>query len=397
MNMKKIVALLLSSVLCLSVAACGAKPAAETPEGTTPDATAKPTVEGDTIKIGGLAPLTGAVSVYGIATANGAKLAIEEINAKGGVLGKQIEFNILDEKGDPTEAVNAYNKLVDSGIVALIGDVTSKPCAAVAEVAVEDNMPMITPTGTAASITPIGDNVFRACFTDPAQGKIMATFANENLKAKNVAVLYNTSDDYSSGIAQVFKTTAEEKGMKVVSFEGYGASDVDFKAQLTTIIGQKPDAILLPDYYEVIAMVTSQARELGYEGALLGCDGWDGVLTKLDASKVNVVNDSFYSSHIFKADPDATLQGFLTNYKAKYNTEANSFAALGYDGAYIMCNAIQKAGSTDAAAIIEALKATDYTGVTGTIKFDEIGDPIKSTSIITMKDGVEQLAAKVTA
>ncbi|MBR5485780.1 MAG: ABC transporter substrate-binding protein [Oscillospiraceae bacterium] len=389
--MKKILAMLLASMMCLSTAACGSK--SEAPAEAAPEA-----AESETIVLGGLAPLTGAVSVYGIATANGVKLAIDEINAAGGVMGKQVVINILDEKGDPTEAVNAYNKLVDEGMVALIGDVTSKPCAAVAEVAVEDNIPMITPTGTMADITPIGDNVFRACFTDPGQGTIMATFAAEKLEAKSVAVLYNTSDDYSQGIAETFKKDAEEKGMTVVAYEGYGASDTDFKTQLTNIADSNPDAIMIPDYYEKVALIAAQAREVGYTGALLGGDGWDGVLTVLDESKLDVVNGSYYACHIFKEDVEnERLQKFLADYKEKYGEEANSFAALGYDAAYIMCNAIGAAGSTDADAIVAALNETNYSGITGDITFDEIGNPIKSTSIITLVDGKEALETKVMA
>lgn len=388
--MKKILAMLLASAMCLSFAACGGT---EEPDTETPNVS----VEGDSIIIGGLGPLTGPVSVYGIPATNGVKLAIDEINANGGILGKKVVYQLLDEKGDSTEAVNAYNKLVDGGMVALIGDITSKPCAAVAEVAAEDNIPMITPTSTMAGITNVGDNVFRACFTDPGQGKIMVTFADENLKTKKVAVLYNTSDDYSQGVAQAFKETAEEKGMTVVAYEGYGAADTDFKTQLTNIVNQEPDAIMIPDYYEKIALIAAQAREVGYDGPLLGGDGWDGVTAVLDESKISVVNNSYYASHIFKQDPDEKLQTFLKNYKETYNQEANSFAALGYDATYIMCQAIEAAGSTDAEAIIAALQATDYQGVTGHITFDEAGDPVKSTSIITLTDGVESLNTKVTA
>lgn len=384
--MKKFMTTVLSLALIAGLTACS------TPAATT--TTAGPAAAG-TIKIGGLAPLTGDVSVYGIAASNGAKLAFEELNAAGGILGQQIDFILLDEKGDPTEAVNAYTQLLDKGIVALVGDVTSKPTIAVAERAKEDNMPMITATGTNQAITRVSENVFRACFTDPGQGEIMANFAAANLKVKKVAVLYNTSDDYSQGIAQAFKTAAEAKGVEVSSYEGYGADDDDFKTQLTTIMAKSPEAILLPDYYNTVALITKQARDLGYKGAFLGGDGWDGVLTVVDQSNIAILDNSYYSNHYFKNDPDENLQKFLKSYKEKFNMEPNSFAALGYDAAKLMAQAITTAGSTDKAAVVAAMKNIDYKGITGNIKFDEFRDPVKTTSVINITGGAESLAAKV--
>lgn len=399
--MKKSLVILLSLVMLFAVAC--SQPAAPTTEAATEagDGTTEATASqetgttGDVIKIGGLGPLTGDVSVYGIASTNGSKLALDEINAAGGINGQQVNFEVLDEKGDETEAVNAYNKLIDSGIVALIGDITSKPTIAVAEVAATDNMPMITPTGTNPAITPIGPNVFRACFTDPSQGIVMANFAASNLGAKKVAVLYNTSDDYSQGIANTFKEKAEEVGMEVVAFEGYGADDVDYKTQLTAINAQKPDALMLPDYYNTVALIATQAREIGYEGAFLGADGWDGVLGVVDASNVAVLDNSFYSNHYFKNDPSQPLQDFLAKYKETYGIEANSFAALGYDAARILAQAIGEAGSTDSQAIIDALNKIQFEGITGNFTFDENGDPVKDTSVIEINGGVETLKDKV--
>jgi branched-chain amino acid transport system substrate-binding protein len=267
------------------------------------DAAGKTSTKGG-IKLGVLAPLTGDVSVYGIAVNNGIKLAMEEINKNGGVLGQQIALETLDEKGDISEAVTAYNKLLTKDVVALLGDVTSKPSIAVAELAAKDKMPMLTPTGTAAAITTYGDNIFRTCFIDPFQGKIMATFASEKLKAKNVAIMYNTSDDYSQGVAKAFAEKAKELGITVVANEGYGADDKDFRTQLTKIQALNPDALFLPDYTKTVALIATQAREIGYTKPLLGADGWDGVLTALDASNKKAVDNSYFSNHYSTTDTE---------------------------------------------------------------------------------------------
>ena len=399
--MKKILALVLATLMIATVfTACGdtaapdaagdapASEAGDAPaEDEAPADSEQPAAEGDTIKIGVLAPLTGEVSVYGIATSNGIKMGVDEINEKGGILGKQIELITMDEKGDPTEAVNAYNSLVDQGIVALIGDVTSKPCLAVAEVALEDNMPMLTATGTAEDITKVGPNVFRTCFMDPFQGKIMATFAADNLKAKKVAVMFDNGSDYSKGLADSFKAQAEEKGMEVTAFEGYATADIDFTTLLNKIIATSPDAIFVPDYYGDVSLVLDQARTAGYTGAMLGGDGWDGVLTTLP-------EDNF-SNHYSAADTVAA--DFLSKYQELFGLEGNAFAALGYDSAYIMAQAIEAAGSTDSQAIIDALAAVEFDGVTGHITFDENGDPIKSVAVTKFVDGKAELDSKITA
>lgn len=402
--MKKFFAVALAAIVAAATfAGCGAK--TETPsskagseaaasESASSEA-ASEAASGETIKIGCLAPLTGEVSTYGIAASNGIKMGIDEINENGGIGGKQIELITLDEKGDPTEAVNAYNKLVDQGIVALIGDVTSKPCLAVAEVALQDNMPMLTATGTAADITKVGENVFRTCFMDPFQGQIMATFAADNLSAKKVAAIFDTSSDYSKGLADSFKAQAESKGMEVVAFEGYAAADTDFTTLLNKVIATAPDALFVPDYYGDVSLILDQARTAGFEGAMLGGDGWDGVLSTLPADKLSVANNGYFSNHYSAADEAAAK--FLEKYKSTFNLEGNAFAALGYDSAFIMAKAIEAAGSTDGQAIVDALKATEFDGVTGHITFDENGDPIKSVAVTKFVDGKAELAAKVEA
>ena len=389
--MKKFLTIFMAVLMVAALAACGgSSSSASTSE-------SQPVAEGDTIKVGVLAPLTGDVSVYGIACSNGIKMGIDEINAAGGVLGKQIDMILLDEKGDPTEAVNAYNNLYDQGIVALIGDVTSKPCVAVAEIAKDDNMPMLTATGTAAEITTIGSNVFRTCFMDPFQGKIMATFAADELGMKKVAVMYDSGSDYSGGLAESFKAQAEAKEMEVTAYEAYASADTDFTTILNKIIATEPEAIFIPDYYSDVSLAISQARAAGYTGALLGGDGWDGVLGAMPADKLADANNGYFSNHYTTSDTAEVVVNFLANYKELYGEEANAFAALGYDSAYIMAQAIEKAGSTDAQAIIDALAATEIDGVTGHITFDENGDPIKSVAVTRFVDGTAELATKITA
>ena len=332
------------------------------------------------VAMGGLAPLTGDVSIYGV------QMAIDEINANGG----NYKYVAYDEKGDATEAINAYNKLVSNDkVVALIGDVTSKPCLAVAQQAQKDNMPMITATGTAVAITEAGENVFRACFTDPYQGEVMASYAYNKLGAKTAAIIYNVADDYSLGLAEAFEKTATELGMEIVAKEGYNKGDVDFKAQLTNIASANPDVLFIPVYYEDVALIAVQASEVGVKAKLLGGDGWDGVLKKIDASSVSCLDGALYCSHYSSQSSDERVQTFIKNYTEKFGEAPNTFAALGYDAAYMMTKAIENAASTDSAAIVEAMKNLEYDGITGHMVFDENRNPIKSAVILEINGGAE--------
>lgn len=341
----------------------------------------------DTIKIGGLAPLTGSVAQYGNAVNNAVQLAVDDINAKGGVLGKQIEYKCEDEKGDVNEAITAYSTLVDNDkIVALVGDVTSKPCEAVAQKAATDNLPMITASGTAEDITKAGSNVFRACFIDPYQGQLMASYAAKKLGAKTAAILYDTGDTYSTGIAEAFEQAAKDNGIQVTNKEGYTTGSSDFKAQLTNIKASNPDVIMIPVYYSDVALIAAQAKSIGITSKLLGADGWDGVLEKIDSSNVGVLSNAFFCSQYSAQSTDPDLQAFLKKYKETYNTDANMFSVLGYDAMQILAAAIEKAGSTDSNAIINALKQTDYKGLTGTTTFDENRNPVRQ-AVITSFDG----------
>ncbi len=342
---------------------------------------------GDEIVIGGLAPLTGSVSVYGIATNNGVQMAFDEINAAGGVLGKQIKYVYEDEKGDATEATNAYRKLVDRDkVVAIIGDVTSKPAAAVAQASVADNIPIVTATATALNVTEAGKNVFRVCFTDPEQGEIMANYA-QKLGKKTAAVIYDTSDESSKGLRDSFKATAEELGITVVADEGFAKGAVDFRPQLTNIKAKNPEVLFVPTYYEQAALIAVQAKEIGLSTQIVGADGWDGVIGKVDKSNLDAVNGAYYCSQYTAESTDERVQAFIKNYKEKFGEEPNQFSVLGYDAAYMMAEAIKNAGSTEKQAIIDALTVLEYNGLTGQMHFDENRNVVKEAIIIRIDNG----------
>lgn len=383
--MKKALSVLLAAALATSfLAACGGNSGSGS-TGTGTDA--------DKIVIGGLAPLTGGVSQYGIASSNGSKLAVKEINEAGGVLGKQIEFVLYDEKGDATEAVSQYTRLVQSDkIVALVGDITTKPTLAVAQKAVQDSIPMITPTGTGAAITQTGPNIFRACFTDPFQGELMAHYAQEKLGAKTAAVLFDTGDDYSAGVAAAFEATATELGLTVTANEGYQSGATDFNAQLTKIKEGNPDVIMAPCYYEDAAKIILQARQLGITAKFLGPDGWDGVLEQLDKSNYEALNNSYYCNQYSLGQPSPELQKFIDAYTAEFGAESlNMFSVLGYEGMRLMAAAIEKAGSTESDAIVAAMKNLDYQGVSGSISFKGGNDPVRESYIVEFVDGKENI------
>ena len=393
MKIKKICALLLAITLsATTLTACGGGDEGET---TTDGETT--TEDSGTIKIGALAPLNGQVAVYGIAASNGLKLAVEERNAGEGVLGKQVELKLEDEEGDATKAINAYNKLMGEGIVALWGDITSKPTIAVAAKAAKDGMPMITPTSTATAVTKDVNNVFRACFLDPYQGESLASYSKEKVGAQKVAVLYDATDDYSIGLAEAYKAKAEELGMEVVYYDAFQAGDTDFKSQLSTIKTAAPEALFIPSYYNTIALIADQAKALGIETQFIGADGWDGVLSALTEENKSVVDGAIFANHYYIGDESEVVKSFVDAYTNAYGEAPNAFAALGYDAANILMDSIENAGSTDPVAIIEEMQAIQHDGVTGSIKYAGNGDPVKSITLITIKDGEYQLLEKYEA
>ncbi|MDL2218784.1 ABC transporter substrate-binding protein [Ruminococcaceae bacterium OttesenSCG-928-O06] len=397
--MKKVFSLLLVAMVLLAFAACGGG-GGQTSDSSTPPASGSASTAPsgdlpDEIIIGGLAPLTGGVAQYGIASNNGTMLAVDEINAAGGILGKPIKYIPYDEQGDPTEATTAYDRLVnEDGIVALIGDITTGPTLAVAQKALADNMPMITPTGTGAAITAVGPNIFRTCFTDPYQGELMANYAADRLEATTAAILYDTGDDYSKGVADAFEAAAPALGITITAKEGYQSGAVDFNSQLAKIKEGNPDVVMAPCYYGDAALILAQARDLGIDAYFLGPDGYETTAQKVDPSNYDILNKVYYCHHYAMSDPGPRLQEVIDAYKAKYGEDdenLNGFTILGYESMYIMAAAIEAAGSVDSQAIIDALTNLNYEGVSGAINFGGGQDPAREAVIIEFVDGEEKL------
>ena len=354
---------------------------------------------GSTIKVGVMGPLTGDASVYGQAVVNGASLYMKQVNADGGVNGKQLEIIAMDEQGDETQAVTCFTKMVDQGITALVGDVTTAPTLAVAAESADYNMPMVTASATAEAVTydaetdTVNGNVFRACFTDPFQGVKMADYAYEKLGYTKAAVIYKKGADYNEGLAENFVNEFEALGGTIVDEESYSDGDVDYKTQLTTILGKGPETVFCPNYYQEVGQILSQAESVGLTVPFLGGDGWDG----LEGYATNdQLKDTYFCANYAKgSNPD-----FENAYKEKYGEDyPNGFSPLGYDAAVTLCYGIQAAedagleAGTDEykQAVIDGIKNGTIEGITGTFTFDEHNNPVKSTAILTYVDGAPVL------
>jgi branched-chain amino acid transport system substrate-binding protein len=341
----------------------------------------------DTIKIGGVFPITGDVPALGAAMENGAELAVKEINAAGGILGKQIELVVEDDQNQASVAPNAITKLIEQDKVsAVVGTYSSKCSIPMAAVAKENNVVMITPASTNEKVTlEGGEYVFRACFIDPYQGKVGAKFAVDNLGATKAAMLYDVGNDYSVGISKEFKSNFEELDGKIVYEETYNAGESDFKAFLTEIKELGVDVLYLPDNYSTVGLIAKQARELGIDCPLLGSDSWS------DPGLVEVGQDaiegSYFTDHASMTSDNEKIQNFIKSYKTEYNLDPSSFSVLSYDSVYLVAEAIKKAGNTDSAAIKDALTSIDYAGIGGQITFDENRNPVKSAYINKVENG----------
>ncbi len=352
--------------------------------------------EEETIKVGGIAPLTGAVANYGLLVQNGVNTYIDEINENGGIDGKKVEIEWLDDTGDAVEATNAYNTLVSEGVVAIIGPVTTTPTLAVASLAAKDNMPMITASATAYAVTDAGSNVFRACFLDPYQAGIMAEYAVNSLGAKTAAILYDNTDSYFIGLYEGFTEKAKELGLEIVATETAASGDADYTAQLTKIADAEPDVVFVCYYYEDAALILRQAKnDVGIEATLIGADSWSGIGAQLE-DEPTLLDGTAYCDSFYADDEDETVKGFVTRFTDSHDgTAPQGFNALGYDAAKIMITAIANAGSTDKDAIITALKATDLDCATGHITFDDHNDPIKSVCVMGFENGQLKLLEKI--
>ncbi|CUH95791.1 putative secreted protein [Propionispora sp. 2/2-37] len=352
------------------------------------------------IKIGGNFELTGGVANFGKQTVNGILLAFKEVNDAGGVHGKKLVLVQADNKSEPSEAANAVTKLITQDkVVAVLGPVTSSDVLATLQIGQDNKVPIITATGTNPKITVDNGQVrpysFRGCFIDPFQGKVMANFASKSLQAKTAVIYVDSSSDYSKGLSDSFEAAFTQNGGQIIAKEAFLQKDQDFKATLTKIKGMNPDVIFIPAYYEEVGKIVKQARELGITAPLLGTDGWDDAKL-VEIAGAAVLNNGFFSNHYSAEDKDPRVVKFVEAYKKEYNESPSALAALGYDTALMLADALKRANSEDPVKIRDALEATkDVQVVTGVLTLDAEHNPVKSAVVIEMKDGKQVFKEKV--
>jgi len=380
---------LISVLLLVAVLLASCKPAAP--------AAVAPAAGGGEVKVAFLLPLSGPVPTFGVSGKEGALMAVEEWNAKGGVLGMKIVPVVEDSQCTPDPAVNAANKVIDQDKVHyIVGETCSKATIPVTEIANAKGVVLISPTSTNSAVTvgtdgKVKDYIFRACFIDPFQGKVGAKFALENLKAKNAFLMVDQSNDYVVGLAAAFKETFTAGGGKIVGEESYTAKDTDFSAILAKVAEAKPDVIYLPDYYNIVNLAAKQAKEKGITAPFMGGDGWDSADLDLAAA-----DGGYFTNHYSPDSTDPAVVNFVKNYGEKYKDDKgqpkkpDALAALGYDATNILLQSIVNAGADDAAKVKDAMAKGSFSGVSGKVTFDASHNPIKSATILKVtKDGVK--------
>lgn len=342
--------------------------------------------DGDTIRIGEYASLTGQTASFGTASHNGAIMVIDDANAAGGVLGKKIKLITEDDQSKPGEAATAVRKLISRDkVVAVIGEIASSRSLEAGPIAQQNKVPMVSPGSTNPNVTKVGNFIFRVCFIDPFQGTVMAKFALNSLKKTRVAVLTDVRQDYSVGLAQFFKEYFTKNGGTIVGEQSYSSGDQDFKAQLTSIRASNPEAIFVPGYYNEVGLIARQARELGITVPIMGGDGWDSpTLTEIGGP---AMEGNFFANHFSTEDKSPVIQEFIKKYRDRFGRDPDGMAALGYDAAKVLLDAMTRAGSTENTKVRDALAATkDFQGVTGKITIDENRNANKSAVVLTIKD-----------
>ena len=383
--LKKAASIALASALVFSLAACGSKDGGDSGSSSS---------GGDVFMIGGIGPTTGDNAIYGNAVKNGVQLAVDEINADGGINGYQIEYQFEDDQSDSEKAVNAYNTLKDWGMQMLIGTVTSTPCTAVVEESHADNMFQLTPSATAVESIQY-DNAFRMCFSDPNQGKASADYISENGLATKVAVIYNSSDTYSSGIYQRFVEEAKTTGLEVVSAEAFTAdSKTDFSVQLQKAKDAGAELVFLPIYYQEASLILAQADKMGFAPEWFGCDGMDGLLALEGFDTALAEGLMFLTPFTADAEDEAT-QTFVADFNEQFGGTPNQFAADAYDCVYVIKAAIEKADITPDMSISDmsdALKSAmteiQIDGLTGKqITWGEDGEPTNQPTVVVVEEG----------
>jgi len=346
------------------------------------------------IRVGEFASLTGASASFGQSSHKGTKLAVEEINAAGGVLGRPIELITEDDQSQAGQPATIVRKLISQDkVIAILGEVASSKSLEAAPICQQNKIPMISPASTNPKVTEVGDCIFRVCFIDPFQGTVMSKFAREN-GWKKIAVLTDVKQDYSVGLAEFFIKDFLANGGQIVREQKYSTGDKDFKPQLTSIKASQPDAVFVPGYYAEVSLIAKQAKLLGLKVPLLGGDGWVGDSLLKVAGKS--LDGSFFSSHFSSDDASLMVRNFVEKFKAKYGEVPDDMAALGYDSAMILADAIRTAGTTDSGPLRQAIASTaSHAGVTGKITLDPQRNASKSAVILTIGDGGFHFVKKV--
>lgn len=340
----------------------------------------------ETIVIGEVAAMTGGTATFGQSSHAGTQMAVDEVNAAGGILGKQVKLVTEDDQSKQGEAGTVVKKLISrEKAVAILGEVASGRSLEMAPICQKAGVPMISPASTNPKVTQVGDHIFRVCFIDPFQGTVIAKFALSR-GWKKVAILTDVKQDYSVGLTQFFKEYFAKNGGTITGEQSYSSGDKDFKAQLTALKAGAPDAILASGYYNETGLIVGQAHELGLKVPLLGGDGWDSPSLVQVAGKA--IEGSFFSNHFSPEDQSPKIQDFVKKYKAKHNAVPDAMAALGYDSAMILMDAIKRAGTTEGKALRDAIAATkDHDGITGKISLDAERNANKPAVVLTIKDG----------
>jgi branched-chain amino acid transport system substrate-binding protein len=351
---------------------------------------------GKEILIGEYGSLTGGIATFGISTKNASQMAFDEINKKGGVLGKQIKLLVEDDQSKPEEAGTAVTKLINQDhVVAMLGHVASSHSLAAAPICQSNKVPMISPSSTNPRVTQVGDYIFRVCFTDTFTGEVVAKFVFDTLKAKKVAILVDVRSDYSVGLQTFFGEAFKRRGGEIVANQSYSQGDSDFRAQLTQIKAMNPDAIYVPGYYTEVGTIVHQGRELGITVPFIGSDGWDS--PKLWEIGGEALNGCYFSNHYSTDDPNPAVQKFVNDYKGKYGQVPDALAALAYDAARVLADAMTRANSTDGAKVRDAIAATkDFPGVTGTITINKERNAVKPAVILKVENGKYLLVETIT-
>ena len=345
--------------------------------------------DGDTIKIGFVGPTSGETSTYGIPVARSIELAIADYNASKDAKYK-VELLKEDSAGDAQQATSAYKKLVGEGIVGIVGPVITAEGLALGEASKNDGTPIVSSSTSGDSVTLNNDgstkaNYFRTCSNDSMGGKTIASAIGKGtIKASKVAILTNSDSDNSCGCTDSFVKLAKEDGTQIVLEKKYPQTQKDFKTYIQQVMSSGADAVFIPDYYETIATMVKQFKDAGFKGTFLGTDGWDGVLSVKDVDK-SIFNGAYYTNTF--DDRVEAVQKYVEAYKAKYNAETNMFGTMAYDATWVLIKAVEAAGTTDPEKVCAALEKTDYTGITGTFKFDSQHNPTKELVVKTIKDG----------